>query len=62
MMDGSIVKFKGKYGIIRIKSKIINQYGYKSLNNVYLEDGSTRMCRDDELEVLNNDRTKEVEE
>lgn len=62
MMDGSIVKFKGKYGIIRIKSKFINQYGYKSLNNVYLEDGSTRMCRDDELGVLNNDRPKEVEE
>lgn len=62
MMDGSIVKFKGKYGIIRIKSKLINQYGYKGLNNVYLEDGSTRMCRDDELEVLDNDRPKEVEE
>lgn len=55
------IKSKNQIGILMIPSKNIDIYGHKSLNNVYLEDGTTVMVRDDDLEEL-NDRPAEIEE
>lgn len=61
MMDIVRVKSVNKLGIIRIGSRPIDYIGHLSFNNVYLEDGTIKMCRDDDLEVV-NDRPAEVEE
>ena len=52
---------KGKLGIVRIPSYHIDQFGHKSLNNVYLEDDSIVCVGDEDLEVV-NDRPAEIEE
>ena len=55
------LKKNNKLGILMIPSKkyknIIQEFW--SLNNVLLEDGTTVMVGDDDIEVINDDRTAE---
>ena len=54
------VKSRDKLGIIKIPSRVIDRYGHRSLTSVYLEDGTTIMVSDDDLEEL-DDWTEEID-
>ena len=49
-----------RLGILMIPSRTYSDtlQMFQSLNNVWLEDGSTVLVGDDDLEVIDNDRSK----
>ena len=56
MKENDLVKFKdnGKYGVIMFpsKQKSFGFITFSTLNLVVTEDGTYKMCRDDDLELI----------
>ena len=63
--EGDLVKYNNQLGVILHSSKLCRKaflnsvVEYFSFNSVYLEDKTIRMCEDEELELVENDRTTE---